>query len=262
MTPTRRGFMRASAAVAGTAVLGTTATTVTAGHGDALPEHVTLSFPRDEMEAYRPLLAVPSTQEFSSPTFYGWKASSPEYDTDAYVYFAYYRGQRGWTRADSHRGDREPLYVFVDSYGTVAEVVYSGWHWMRASSTSPTLYEPQSGEQHPTARTYAPHHQYTLTDTASGRLFPVEPLGTSDGAPFVADETSDVRFEQWLAQGWEEALHPGAAQQPWVMRSRDSWWRDGTERSARFVWNLQLQFAQFGIESLAGEAANTDLANQ
>ena len=184
------------------------------------------------------------------------------YDTTCLVYFAFYQGQRGWTRADSHRGDREPLYLFLDQYGTVTEVVYSAWHWMQAASSSPHLYEPDGGGTHVTARTFEPHHQYKLTDENAGRLLSVNELGTSDDAPFTADLNSDVQFEQWLAEGWSEALHPGAATEPWIMRNRDSWWRDGTERYARAVWNVQLQLAQFGLDSLAGEASNTDLADQ
>jgi hypothetical protein len=258
---TRRAFLRRGTAVTAAAV-GATTLAPTAVAERSPPPHVTLSFPREELESYRPLLDIPSGAEFSSPEWYGWKAESPEYDTTCLVYFAFYQGQRGWTRADSHRGDREPVHVYLDEYGTVTEVVYSAWHWMQASSSSPHLYDPDSGGTHVTARTFEPHHQYKLTDENAGRLLPVNELGTSDDAPFTADLDSDVQFERWLAQGWSEALHPGAATEPWIMRNRDSWWRDGTERYARAVWNVQLQLAQFGFQSLAGEAANTDLANE
>jgi hypothetical protein len=258
---TRRAFLRRSAAVTAAAVGATTLAPTAAAERSPAP-HVTLSFDQQRLEQYRPLLDIPSGAEFASPEWYGWVAESPEYDTTCLVYFAFYQGQRGWTRADSHRGDREPVYCFVDQYGTVTEVVYSAWHWMQAASSSPHLYEPDGGGTHVTARTFEPHHQYKLTDENAGRLLSVNELGTSDGAPFTADLNSDVQFERWLAQGWSEALHPGAATEPWIMRNRDSWWRDGTERYARAVWNVQLQLAQFGFGGLAGAASNTDLADQ
>jgi hypothetical protein len=265
MRVTRRQYLAtAGAAAAGLGAVGT----VAADHDQALPDHVSLTFPREEMEQYRPLLATPSNADFDSPTWYGWKASSPEQTYDCYVYFAFYEGQTGWSYADSHRGDREPFYVFVHSdFGEVREVVYTGWHWMAARSDAPNVYYPDGSDgKHVTARTYAPHHQFRLSQTTDGALFDVEPLGTDRDAPFEPDAQSHVTFERWLAGAnstgpWEDALAPGAAQNPWVMKSRDSWWRDGEERTARWVWSAQLDIAQtLGGWGPAEAAANTDLA--
>lgn len=261
----RRTFVRAGVATATVGAIGTVTLSgaVAGDHDEALPDHVSLTFPRDEMERYRPLLSIPSTADFKSPTWYGWKASSPEYELDCYVYFAFLHGQRGWTESDSHQGDREPFYCFVDPQNAeVRKVVYTGWHWMAARSNSPNIYDADGGH-HPTARMFKDHHHFALTDTASGQLFDVEPLGTDADAPFIADGDSMVTFEEWLADGWEQALHPGAAQQPWLMESRDSWWRDGTERWTRTLWGFQLRLASIGFlpDRVGGAAATSDLAN-
>lgn len=262
-TVSRRRVLQA---IAVGSVVGSTALTasspVTADHDGALPSHVTLSFPRNEMERYRPLLTIPESAEFKTPTWYGWRAASPEHELDVYVYFAYYRGQTGWTRSDSHRGDREPFYCFVDpDHQEVRYVAYSGWHWMRAASWGPNIYSGDGGH-HPTARVFAKHHHYALTQMDSGQLFDVDPLGTDSDAPFTADAESDVQFEAWLADGWENALHPGAAQNPWVMRNRSSWWRDGAESWPRTIWNLQIQLAGVPFAGgFAGDATTSDLAD-
>jgi hypothetical protein len=266
---TRRRFLRAGGAAVATGVTATTLSgSAAAAHDDALPPYVELTYDQTQMEKFRPLLDVPSTAEFSSPELYGWIAKSAEDDLDAYVYFAFYQGQRGWSYADSHLGDREPFVVYVQpDFEEVRAVSYSGWHWMRASSRSMHLYEPDgTDESHPTARVYPTHHHYALTESDSGALFPVSSLGTSQDAPFEPDAGSDVQFERWLADGWEEALHPGAAQNPWIMApgGRDSWWREDSERVARAIWSAQLQVAQLGINPGFGgfEAATTsDLAD-
>lgn len=267
MTMKRREFVRTGVVATAASMVGVSglAGTASADHEDALPSHVSLSFPSGEMERYRPLLSIPSNAEFKSPTWYGWKSESPENDLDCYVYFAFLHGQRGWTKTDSHRGDREPFYCYVDPQNDeIREVVYTGWHWMAARSSSPNIYSGDGGH-HPTARMFADHHHFALTDRDEGSLFPVESLGTGADAPFIADSDSGVKFEEWLADGWEDALHPGATQQPWVMRSRDSWWRDGAERKARLAWKLQLKLAGVGFlpESVfgVGAARTSDLAD-
>jgi hypothetical protein len=272
--PSRRGFLRRGTAVTAAAVGATTlASTAAAGHGEALPDHVTLSYPSQaEMERFLPLLDMPSSASFR-PDWYAWKASSPEHARDAYVYVASYRGQRGYTSADSHRGDREVAVVFVDpqldaisSGSNSSAVIYTAWHWQVDRTGEPNIYEPDAGGQHVTLETYSRHHQFRLNDQPSGVLYPVHPLGTSEDAPFEADASSDVQYERWLAGAsettpWEEALHPGALQNPWQLESRQSLWRDGEETFYRTLWGVQLQLAQLGFGGLAGDASASDLAD-
>jgi hypothetical protein len=272
---TRRNFLRRAAATA-TAGVGTAtvaAAPATADHDVALPEHVTLSYPsQSEMERFVPLLDMPSSASFR-PDWYAWKAASPEHKRDVYVYVASYLGQRGYTSADSHRGDREIALVFVDpdldevssDGGTSPALIYTAWHWQVERTQEPNIYETDNG-QHVTLETYSAHHQFRLNDEPGGVLYSVSPMGTSDDAPFRPDETSDVQFEKWLAGAngttpWEQALHPGALQNPWQMERRQSYWREGEESVARMLWDFRLQLAQLGFGGLAGAASESDLVD-
>ncbi|WP_096391476.1 twin-arginine translocation signal domain-containing protein [Halopenitus persicus] len=212
-TLTRREFLRGSGAaaalVATGGIAGRSSATEHTAHWREKPDHVSLTFDQVAMEEYRPRLEIHHL-DVEPSALYGWIASSPEHETDVYVYFAKYATQRGISLLDSHMHDREPFYVFVDpSDGSVQEVAYSGYHWFRASNASP----PVDGDTHVTARVVNPHHHFVLSSESAIREdVPVESL---------VDE-----FDIWLSNGWGESLHPGAATNPWVMRSRESWWRE------------------------------------
>lgn len=212
-TLTRREFLArsgtAAALVATGGLAGRSSATEHAPHWREKPDHVTIDYSQSSMEKYRPRLEIHHL-DVEPTAFYGWRASSPEHETDAYVYFLKFPTQRGISALDSHMHDREPFYVFVDEdSGDVQEVVYSGYHWFRAGNTQP----PTDGDTHVTARVVHPHHHYVLSSASAIREdVPVESL---------VDE-----FDIWLSNGWGESLHPGAATNPWVMRSRESWWRE------------------------------------
>lgn len=236
---TRRGFLIGvgTALVGGTAIAGT----ASADHWSHQPGSVTITYDEAALDAYRPRLVLRGVNEI--PDLYGWIATSPDYDTDAYVYWSHYNIQEGVAPfgLDSHFGDREPVYVFVDdTTGEIEEVVYSGWHWMAARTSSPNL---DAGEQHPKLQVAPRHHQYFQTPE-SGNLYDVGDL---------RDE-----FDQWLANGIEEALEPGTAVNPWRMQSRDDWWRDSTfgTNTFRLLWSIDLW-----IKRLLGDdvAKNVDI---
>lgn len=205
----------------------------------APPNHVTLSFDRAELEGYRPRLVTRNLGVKPSKQ-YAWIASSPEHETDAYTYWTWYVTQKGRTGRDSHYLDREPVYLFVDEEsGDIREVVYSGYHWLAARTRSPTT----DLDDHVLLEVAEDYHHYIRTADDTGELVELEDL----------DET----FTEWLANGWEEDLAVGAAQNPWIMSSvddgagRSSWWRRGQTLgiSSTEIWKqVSLKLGLFGAE--------------
>jgi len=228
----RRGFVRQAAGVAAVGVSVTALSTrARANHTSSVPEHVTLDFPRDWLETYRPRLdlsAVEQNDEDSKPTaMYAWRASSPEYDTHVAVYWSEYEYQQGILPGgqDSHFGDHEPIYVFVDaSTGDVSEVVYSAYHWLRGRAVSPPVYDGT----HVEATVVSPWHQYSVGSiTGAGEFVTVEKLGESEA---LADASTTTTFEDWLVDDdWHDALAAGAVVNPWTMQDRGSWWANAEE---------------------------------
>jgi len=231
-TLTRREFLQsagtATALVATGGLAGRSSASGHTAHWEAKPDHVTLDFEQAAMETYRPRLEIHHL-DVEPTAFYGWRASSPEHDTDAYVFFLKFPTQRGLGPFDSHLHDREPFYVFVDpSDGTVQEVAYSGYHWFAARNTSP----PTDGDTHVTARAVNPHHHFVLSSESAIR-------------EDVAVESLVDEFDIWLSNGWGESLAPGAATNPWLMRSRESWWREKD-------WKDSVALAIYDAYRLAG----------
>ncbi len=210
MTPTRRAFLRS---VAGAGSLGAglaiASSPAVADHPDAQPAHVSLEFDQDRLERYRPRLVMAQEDREKFFGLYGWVARSQDYDTDVCVYFAAYTHQTGVTSYDSHHGDREPIYTFVDkNTGDVRGVAASIYHWLRGWTATPTL----DGD-HPKLRVISPWHHYSAT-TETGSLFDVEDL--------------HGELDAWLANGLEADLAPGTVYNPWTMAGadgRDHWWR-------------------------------------
>lgn len=204
----RRDFLRRLAAV-GAGSVGLTATISPAAalaRDEYKPEHVSLDFDRERLERYRPRLVFEEASRDQLIGLYGWYATSPEYDTDVAVYWASYTHQEGVTDFDSHYGDHEPLYVFVDSVtGEVQRVVYSAYHWLKGTTAT--------SREHPQFTVVHPWHHYVQT--------------TTEGLLVGVDDLHGV-FDSWLANGLEEDLAPGSVVNPWSMRSRSDWWRRGS----------------------------------
>lgn len=207
---------------------------VTSEHWDASPEHVTIEYDEDWLQNYKPRLQLFHIPSERRPQYLaGWKATSPEHDTDVAVFFCYYSTQVGLTIWDSHLHDREPIYVFVDSTtGEIEEVLYTGYHWFKAETNDP----PLDGDR-PVFHVVHPWNHYMehpSPETAYLDDVEVEPLTD--------------RFDVWLRNGWNESLHPGAATNPWIMRSRESWWRqkDWKDTVALHLYRLYLRLGWQG----------------
>lgn len=221
-TPTRRGFLRIAGATAGAATGGSVlAGPAVADHFDEGTD-VTRTFDEPLLDAVRPLFDLRATE--GTPDLVGFAARTDGEDLTACVFWLEWMVQDGLTTADSHLGDHEPIYVFVDEAGgpTVEEVVYSGYHWLAASTPAP----PTDADGHPQFRVVNTYHHYALAPDLSrdvASLLDVQHL-------------DDDLFRDWLDEGLEDDLEPGAVRDPWVMRQRESWWRNNSLGFSATAW--------------------------
>jgi len=217
MGTTRRAFIRRTGAglAVGTAALGMTGSAA-ASHLENVPEHVTIEYSEDLLNRYRPRLVFPTEARDKLIGLYGWVARSNGYDTDALVYWCKYTHQEGWAASlDSHWGDHEPLCIEVDSQtGEVVRLRASVYHWLKGEVTGESI--PMYDDTHPMLRVIAPWHQYTAPQPADSGAF-VDVRDLTDAGQGL---------DAWLANGLEESLYQGSCTEPWVMRSRPSWWRN------------------------------------
>jgi len=230
----RRRFLKrtgkAAVPLVATGVVVGAAAAVTYDHFEAQPDHVSLEYDQGLAEQYRPAL-VTRHLDIQPDAWYCWIATSPERETDAYVYWMEYPLQQGVSPfggafSDTHLGDHEPFYVYVDSAGEVVSAAWSGYHWIRAYADAATL--PLVNDTHVAAWPVNPWHHYSL-DPAKG------------GSPTT--QVTDLRgaFVDWLANGWDRDLAPGTATNPWTMQGSDgrrSWWRGNSLgfSAAESVW--------------------------
>lgn len=207
----RRAFLRraGTVAVAGAAASSTASADGHLEHWAAQPDDVTVTFDESWLADYQPRV-VTSHLDVAPVNMHAWRARHDSRDTSIGCYWTFYQYQEGVTGLDSHEWDHEPIYIVVDdSSGDIVEVLYTGYHWLRAS----TGVFPQSGS-HPLFRAVENYHHYIPADKV-GEALDLRDLTES--------------FSTWLTDhGMAEALHPGAVTDPWQMQRRESWWRDGT----------------------------------
>jgi hypothetical protein len=208
--PTRRQFLTTlGAGAVGSVALSTPAT---ASHPERQPDHVTVAYDENWLKTYQPLLAFEGDGLDKLIGLYGLRATSPEYDTDVAVFWADYTNQQGWIGPDSHYGDTEPCYVFVDSdTGDVVEVRASVYHWLADSGSPPGL---PLEDKRPRLGVIAPHHQYRAARE-------------DENTVTVTLRNLVDAYDTWLANGMEQDVAVGAVLNPWLMQSRESWWGEG-----------------------------------
>ena len=176
---------------------------------DHQPDHVTVSYPESELAEYQPELQL-NHLDVTPEAVYAAKYSSSQYTTDVYVYWAYYPVQQGYSGSDSHRLDREPVYVFVDSdSGDVEKVTYTQYHYLQETKSQAAL--DMDGKN---VQLYAvnPHHHY-FTEISG----PTEKTTLRD--------FRDVN-QAWYDNGWE--ANPDVVMNPWAIQNEDSWWEKST----------------------------------
>lgn len=215
----RRKFL-ASTAAASTLAVGIQGT-ASATDLDAIDReysHVDITYEQDTLERYQPRLTMTTDhiERFRHQASY--VARSDRYDSYACCYVARYTVQEGATGHDSHLGDTEPCYVFVDSEtDEPVEAVWTGWHWNAAGITA------EDATLHP-GRTNDPTHI---------SLSVVYPWGNYQ----YADQDEGAFFELADWRGKREALVDGglydrgstaAFEEPWVMSAehdaKPGWW--------------------------------------
>jgi hypothetical protein len=188
-------------------------------HYDAQPDDVEIVFDEATLKQYRPLLKLSPEAERSNLLGIHGLVAQPTADAEdppdtiVCVYWVEWATQDGVSPfesgplSDSHHGDHEPIYVFVDrSDGSVSLILFSAYHWIRGVDPAPALYN----DTHPQLYVFAPHHHYRRTEQEG--IF-----------PDLYDLTDS--YPDWLANGLAEAMRPGAVTNPWSMRNHESWWR-------------------------------------
>lgn len=197
------------------------------------PSTVTRSFDEALLTRWRPSLVIRDVAPGNLNALYSYVARDSERDLTALSYWAEYDYQSGFVGADSHFGDHEPVVVFVDeSTDTLDSVHYDGYHWYRASAEPPTV--PTTADGRPKLRVQRRYHFYTQT--------------TELGAKVDIKTLSDSKIEAWLSNDWP--VYVPAMAEPWVIRDRPSWWRDGpsTYRD-RVIGQLALSTGVLGAEA-------------
>ncbi|WP_440767500.1 hypothetical protein [Natronorubrum sp. DTA7] len=200
----------------------------------------------DEIRAYMPYLRISPDSRRQLIGLYGWKAQSPDHDTDAYYIWARYTHQdaaaddltlldRAFSvfASDSHLWDHEPSIIYVDPQtGEIEKAVVTGYHHFPLEITNPTLSEGEieGHETHLNLNVVDPWHHYTHDRLENG-----------------VDVTNFARFESWLEHrdswidnGFYENSNPVAIDNPWsFLEDTHSWWAEGTwDYRAGKWWNM------------------------
>jgi len=242
----RRKAIRSGGSTLATALAGLTTATVAAASAEdlieAIPEAVEIDYPAERVSAYQPRLQV-GHLSIKTDAVYAARFRRADRDTDVYAYWTTYVGQEGYTRWDSHTGDREPFLVFVDATGAVQEVWYSSWHWLAAGNYQP----PTRDATHAVAHVARPHHHYVLNpDVPTAGAYPdLLPLVDFDDNGRVSRDSAAVN---WYQNGWT-AIDKQVLWDPWRIRGERDWWKkdavfglssDTAANARRGLWLAEL----------------------
>jgi len=191
------------------------------------PEHVTIAFDEDWLTRYQPLLVTRGISQSNILGLYGMRASSGEWDVDVGIYSMSYATQDGTLAPpvgfDQHFGDHEWFYTFVGDDG-LEEIAYAAYHWIAGRASGEDI--PTFEDDHPKARVDERWHNYYLTD--------------EEGSFQDLNDLTEV-FQGWLNNGMAEHLYLPAVTRPVVMRSRESWWASGLDRTyAKALYSVGL----------------------
>lgn len=252
--PTRRDFLAsgASAAAAGVGI-GTILPAASAAHRDGewrdKRAGTLIEFDETLLRTYQPSLAMTMDTQEAFVGLYGYVVrNDPEsdlepYDYDVCCYWSQLSIQEGlwFLSEDSHLGDHEPIYVFIDpETEEVDRVVYSAYHHYPAEVSPDSAKFRQ--ERHPDHSTHVVlrvderWHNYHRDPGRDGTL----------DYPDI-DNWLDVR-DHWADNGFYEHTSDEAIEDPATMLNRQAWWDEDT-LDYKFA-PLAHRFGLFG----AGEA--------
>jgi len=177
-----------------------------------------IEFDEQYLRNYQPMLRMSSDARQRHKGLYGYVARSEEHETDVLCYWSQLTHQDGLpgVNSDSHLGDHEPIFVFVNDDGSVDKIVYSAYHWFAGSATfgsGTTKLKANRASQptHAVMSVVSPWHNYQFTPE-------------KDGAFVELKSWPEVR-STWIKNGFYKPANAAAIEDPWRMESLDSWWQ-------------------------------------
>lgn len=185
------------------------------------------------LRKYQPKLVMDQDTRRRFKGLFGYVAESENEDTFVCCYWMQKTHQDGLPiiNKDSHLGDHEPIYVFVDEDSEDVEtIVYTGYHWY-ASEITPenTLMtsDRAADETHANFEVIDPWHHFSRV-----------PTDGTHGAFFELKSWPEHR-DSWMDNGFYDPAQPEAIEDPWTMMERDGWWRDGSfDKRMASVWRV------------------------
>jgi len=201
------------------------------------PDYVDCHYNESLLEKHQPELDLRDVDNQPS-SMYAQYCTSQESEYDIAMYWAYYSVQDGYSSEDSHRLDREPIYVFVNESGGVEKDSYSTYHYLKGVDDNPNL-----NGTHTKKYVVSPHHQYVSQNFTSGTFVDLRDFST------VQDD--------WYQNGWK--ANPEVTYNPYAIEYHSSWWNEDTSlldyRATEWYWDLMLW-----IDSIIGEGSITDIS--
>lgn len=228
----RRDIVRRGATVglAATGLVGAATAPAAADHEDgewrAKPRDVTIEYDQPWLEQYEPRLLTDRETRDRFIGLYAYAVRGDGYDYDVACYWAQLTHQDGVSflglfEADSHLGDHEPVYVYVEpDTGEIDRVVYSTYHHFPGEVTPSTARVVQ--DRHP-------DHDTHVVLRVSNKWHNYSAAIDSDatGAFLGLEDWVSVR-DSWLEHGFYEETADEAIEDPETMRTRKAWWDDDT----------------------------------
>lgn len=184
----------------------------------AKPEDAEISFDEYRLRKFQPRFIMTQDARRRSQGLFGYVMESAEHDTFVCCYWHQMTHQEAlpMASANSHLGDHEPVYVFVDEDSEEVEtVVYTGYHWFAAeiSGEDANLSQARAGyPTHVNLRVVDPWNHYTHEPDERGAFVDIESWGS--------------HREAWKRNGFYDPAEVESIENPWTMLDRDGWWAD------------------------------------
>lgn len=194
---------------------------------DNRPDSVSCSYDESKLSDYQPRLKIDNL-DVKPSTVYAQYCTHDDKDYDVAMYWAYYPVQEGFTSQDSHHLDREPVYVFINSDGTVDKISYSGYHYIKATNPTPDIVDQHNS----TLAVVNPHHHYY-------------DIGADSYGSYPSIEDFSKVHEDWYANGW--SANPEVTANPYEIENHSSWWSEDSSwnlEASEWYWEIKLQIQQ------------------
>ncbi len=247
---TRRSVLAAGATVAGFAATTGSVRAASTDLADVDEEfsHVDTTYESDieALEQFQPRLVMQSDDRTKFKHQLAYVARSEKYDTYACCYIARYSAQDGVGNADSHLGDTEPIYVFVnEDTDSPTEVVFSAWHWNAAGAMKADANlsaDRVSTATHVSLDVANPHHHYSLREDDRGVFYEL-----ADWHEYRQSLVDNGLYHRGSAAAFEE---------PWVLsadhNNRAGWWSEDGVVFSGIPPDIHVDYALMRVWDLLG----------